>query len=588
MTAKRKTNRPARSATSPAGEKRLKPRVKPHRPLETELAALWREVLGHQDISVHDTFVQAGGDSLAAMRITTTIRQRYKVHVPLPTLLPDGTITSLASLIKASAAKGDGKLTPIARVSCDATVPATQGQRDLWTHHQAAPHSAVYSEILPIRLQGPLRTGVLRQCIERLVARHEPLRTALLADGEQLVQRIRREAEPVLAELDLTGLSGEAERNTALAQAMRWAGGRPFDLSAGPHLRAHLIRLAAQDHLLVLSTHRAAMDGWSANVLCEELATLYRSLATGHTPRPDPLRLRFADFAAWQQQQLDEDAFAAELDYWRHNLSGVPEQLLLPTDLPRPQRPSGQGALACTSLPGKLMSQVDALARTTGVTRYMVLLAAFQLLLARYAATDDIVVGTPVSGRTHPDTQRLVGYCSNMLPMRTRIDQNESFADLLARVRTTVLDACAHQGLPFTSLLRGCGIDTRSVTPLIQVALVPEDIYGRTFSLDDHLRGALEYYDLGLAEYDLTLRLMPDPVENGLRIGAEYRTDLFRAATIERLLGHLHTLLASAAARPHAAVADLEPDPDAGPTQLREGFHQPAAGRSGEADRRTT
>ncbi|MFF8848072.1 amino acid adenylation domain-containing protein [Streptomyces sp. NPDC015127] len=574
LTANGKVDAAALPTPSRVRDAGLGPVVAPRSAVEEELVALWREILDLEEVSVHDGFVAAGGNSLAAMRIATAVGKRFEIQVPLSALLPTGNIASLAELIEHTTQDGSAKPIPIPRVARDGRLPATAGQQGLWFHDQACPGSAVYSEILPLRLRGPLQVGVLRQCIERLVARHEPLRTALVLDGERLVQRIRPVDEVVLAEVDLTGLDDDGEREAALAQAVRW-GGRPFDLPQGPPARAQLIHLAEQDHLLVMSMHHAAMDGWSANILFTELAALYRALAAGEQPALEPLPVQFADFAVWQHQQLEQGGFEEEVAYWRKQLAEVPEQLLLPTDLPRPERPSGQGALARTHLSDELTARIDDLAQATGTTRYMVLLAAFRLLLARYTATDDIVVGTPASGRTHPDLERAVGYFINTLPLRTRIHAKESFTDLLARVRTTVLEAYAHQQLPFPALVQACGLETDSLTPLVQVALVPEDVYTHAFPLDNHLDATFEYHDLGIAKYDLTLALIPDNGGDGLRINAEYRTDLFQPATIDRILEHLHTVLQSATTTPDTPVGQLETLPAAERAQVCGGFDGP-------------
>ncbi|WP_369199076.1 amino acid adenylation domain-containing protein [Streptomyces djakartensis] len=543
---------------------------------EQEIAAVWQETLGLREVGVEDPFTALGGTSLAAMRIVAAIGKQFGVSVPLSALLPYGTIVDLACLVEQAQAAGTGEdMVSFPRADRGGVLPATPGQQGLWFHDQANPNSTVYSEILPLRLHGSVDVGVLRRCLEHLVARHEPLRTALIKDGGRLVQRIRPNAGVVLARVDLTA-AGKQEQDMSVAQAVRWAAGRPFDLVEGPYLRAHLIRIAEEDSLLVLSMHHAAMDGWSANVLFEELAVLYQALAAGEQPSLDRPPVQFADFATWQHEQLERDAFHTDIAYWRKQLAGVPEQLALPTDLPRPDQPSGQGALARSRLPGDLIERIDQLARATGTTRYVVLLAAFQALLARHTATNDIVVGTPASGRTHPDLNRAVGYFINMLPMRTRIDAGVSFRGLLTQVRTTVLDAYEHQQLPFPQLVQACGLDTQSLTPLVQVALVPEDVYTHHFTLDDGLHAEFEYHDLGIAKYDLTLALIPDNGGDGLRVNAEYRTDLFRPATIERLLGHLHTLLESATHAPDTPLMDLTMLTVAERAQLCGGFDGPS------------
>ncbi|MGW1729214.1 amino acid adenylation domain-containing protein [Streptomyces sp. NPDC002306] len=579
LTANGKVNVAALPVPSLVRDAGLGPVVAPRSAVEEILVALWQEILAVEEVSVHDGFIAAGGNSLAAMRIASAIGNQFGVQLPLSTLLPEGTIAGLAKLIEhITAQPGTAlNLAPIPRVGRDGKLPATAGQRGLWFHDQTYPGNAVYSEILPLRLRGPLHVGVLRQCIEWLVARHEPLRTALVPDDKYLIQRIRSVDEVVLAEVDLTSLDDDSEREKALGQAVRWAA-RPFDLARSPHVRAQLIRATEQDHLLVLAMHHTAVDGWSANIMFQELAMVYRTLAAGERPVLEPLRVQFADFAAWQHEQLEQGKFEEKIAYWRKQLADVPRQLLLPTDLSRPEHPSGQGALARARLSGELTSRIDEVARATGTTRYMVLLAAFQVLLARHSSIDDVVVGTPVSGRTHPDFERAVGYFINILPLRTRIQQEERFTDLLARVRSTVLEAYAHQELPFPVLVQACGIETDSLNPLVQVALVPEDVYTHAFALDDQLHAAFEYHDLGISKYDLTLALIPDTGGDGLCINAEYRTDLYQSATIDRLLNHLRILLQSVTTTPDAPVGQLELLPAVERAEVCGGFDGPVRG----------
>ncbi|MEU1280261.1 amino acid adenylation domain-containing protein [Streptomyces sp. NPDC005805] len=536
------------------------PITEPRTTLEKDLAALWQEVLGVPELSVEDEFAALGGTSLAAMRVTSAVSRRFGVSPPLAILLAGGTVATLAEWVRRTGDEGgSARYEPVPRAPEDGPVRATDGQQGLWFHDQARPGSAVYSEILPLRLRGPLKKGVLRQCVEGLVARHEALRTALVPEGRDLFLRVVGPESAVMAEIDLSGLP-EAAHPRAVDEAVRWAA-RPFDLRRGPHLRAHLIRFSAEDHLLVLSAHHAAVDGWSANILFEELAELYRALSAGDRPALKPPARQFADFAAWQNRRVEQGAFSDDEEYWRRQLADAPARSTLPADLTAAADAIGEGALARIELPGDLVARVDRLARETGATRYMVLLAAFQLLLARHSGTDDVVVGTPASGRTHPDLDGVVGYLINTLPLRTRLNPEERFCDLLARVRATVLDGYAHQGLPFRRILRAGGVPADSLTPLVQVALVPEDVYTHAFRLADDVRAEFEYHDAGIAKYDLTLALAPRP-GGGLGVNAEFRTDLFLPVTVARLLERLRTVLESATSAPDTPVGELRTLPD--------------------------
>ncbi|MFI8829335.1 amino acid adenylation domain-containing protein [Streptomyces sp. NPDC053431] len=525
-------------------------------PLERELHEIWRDILGFE-VSVRDGFTAAGGDSLSAMRAVTAIESRFGVRLPLSMLFPDGTISGLAALIEdLRVSRNDRAATSFPLAPRD-FVPATNGQQGLWFHDQALPGSAVYSEVLSLRLRGRLDRAVLQQCLQRLVDRHEPLRTGFFMGCSMLEQSILHASQVILEEVDLRALPS-ADREQLVAQEVRRLAGRPFDLAAGPYFRSYLIRVTDTESVLVMSTHHTAIDGWSANILFEELGELYRSLLSNEEPSLAPPAVQFADFAVWQHGQLMQDAFAADRAYWKKRLSGVPDFLALPGDFARAGLPTGEGALIHVVLPDELAERVDQLARSSGVTRYMILLAVFSLLLARYADTEDVVVGTPAAGRLHSDLQRTVGYFINMLPMRTSLTPDLSFLDLLLQVRTTVLEAYAHQQLPFSDIVRSCGIDSESLTPLVQVALVPEDVYRHSFLLNDDLTAEFEYHDLGISKLDLTLALIPETASRpGFRINAEFRTDLFHASTIEKMLHQAVTLLQSAVTEPNKSASEL-------------------------------
>ncbi|MET8506292.1 amino acid adenylation domain-containing protein [Streptomyces sp. NPDC004787] len=536
---------------SPAGT----PAAAPQNPVEEEIHSLWQDILGTDHISVNDSFVSLGGSSLAAMRAAAEISRRFRVQVPLSAFLDSGTVASLSVLVSrlSDEESSIGDIPAVEREERCTPLPATAGQRGLWYHDQMFPGSATYSEAIPLRLHGPLNTAVLRQCLDRLAARHETLRTALVFDGTELVQHIQPPGGVTLAEVDVPG-AGWTEAD--LAAAVRQLAARPFSLAEGPHLRAHLIRISEQDHLLLLSAHHVSIDGWSLNILFRELAVLYKTLLAGREPQLETQRIQFADFAVWQDEQLRAGKFKEDAAYWRRQLAGADPVLRLPADVCH-STGDRAGKLTFATFPGSTVDQIDRFARSAGVTRYMVLLAAFQVMLAQHTGTRDVIVGAPASGRIYPGLENAVGYFINILPLRTHVRSGEEFRELLERVRSSVLEAYAHQRLPFSEILRAGGVPLDSPTPLVQAALVPEDVYEHSFSLSDDLHATFQYYDAGSSKFDLTLALIPDTGGDGLRVSAEYRAGLFRQTTVVRWLNQLEHMLVHIARAPDITVQAL-------------------------------
>ncbi|MGH3323193.1 MAG: non-ribosomal peptide synthetase, partial [Streptomyces sp.] len=445
-------------------------------------------------------------------------------------------------------------------------VPATYGQRGLWFHDALHPGSTVYNEPLTLRLRGPLDAGALAGAVATIVERHEALRTDLVMSDGELRQEVRPATPPELTVQDLRTVPAP-ERAGAVERAVRQAVREPFDPATGPHLRSRLLRCGDEEHLLVLSLHHSVFDGGSADILFDELSALYTANTEQRDAGLDPPPSQYADFALWQHALIAGGHAEEDLAYWREALTGLPETMDLPTDFPRPETPSGDGALVRGRLPRELTERVDALAHATGATPYNAFLAAFHLLLSRYCGTDDVVVGAPFSGRDQPGTARSVGYYLNTLPLRADLGGAPTFRQLLARTRQTVTDAYTHQRVPYGLVVADAsgaggeggagGASGAAENPYLQVCLVPEDIYRHRMTFAG-VESTFEYYDTGIAKFDLTVNLIPDAEgEGGLRLTAEYRTDLFRAATVERLLGHFRTLLESAAAEPDVPVTEL-------------------------------
>jgi ribosomal protein S18 acetylase RimI-like enzyme len=452
-------------------------------------------------------------------------------------------------------------------------------QQRLWFLDQLHPGNSAYNVYRAVRILGPLDRDALRHSLDELVRRHEPLRTTVrLADGIPY-QVVAPAAAVPLRVVDLADCP-EGERAAVVLRRANEEAHRAFDLSADLLLRTTLPHLGAREHVLLLTTHHLAADGWSVGILFSELSALYEAFAAG-APSPLPeLPVRYVDFAEWQRQSADGPALRPHLEYWRRQLAGAPA-LELPTDRPRPTRQSLEnfrGARHYFLMPRPLLDAVTALARNEGVTPFMALLGAFQALLARYSGQDDVVVGSPIAGRNRPELEPLIGCFSNTLVLRTSLAGNPSFCELLGRVRETALGAFAHQDVPSFEKLVEELRPPRSAnrTPLFGVnfrlltaPLPPLKLSGLDLTF-------LEV-DNRMAKFDLALELCARP--EGLGGYLEYFADLFDPATARRMCGDYEELLGEIVARPDAPLSALT-------RRLGQAPGEPAAPRSVRAVRR--
>jgi amino acid adenylation domain-containing protein len=523
-------------------------------PVEELLAGIWTEVLGLQRVELDDDFFTLGGHSLLATQVISRARRVFGVEIALRDLFEEPTVAGLAQSIE-HALRADGTLTapPLVRTPRSARLPLSFAQQRLWFLEQLEPGSA-YNIPLSLRLEGALDIPALAGALTAIVHRHEVLRTTFKAEDGEPVQVVHEPAGHPLPVVDLRGLDA-APRETELAALARAEAVRPFALDRGPLLRSLLVRLSEQDHALLAGMHHIVSDGWSVTVLIRELGTLYAALAAGRPAILPELPVQYADFAAWQRGWLQGEALEAELGYWRGRLAGAPAALELPTDRPRPAVLSQQGSSFETELPAQLAQSIAALGRAESATPFMVLLAAFQALLARFTGDEDLSVGTPIAGRNREEIEPLIGFFVNTLVLRTDLSGDPSFRDLVGRVREVTLGAHAHQDVPFERLVEELQPE-RSLAhaPLFQV------MFDVAHAAPVSLRlPALRVHALASpaesAKYDLTLSLVQ--ADDGLSASLSYSTDLFESTTAERWLGHFQRLLTEALADPGAHLSDL-------------------------------
>ena len=450
--------------------------------------------------------------------------------------------------------KGLNRPLRIARASRD-EAPLSFAQERLWFLYRVQQGGASYNIPVARRLGGPLDAPTLERALGEVVRRHDALRAVFREEEGVPVQSIAPFRGFSLPVEELSGLP-PAEREAEVKRRAAEHAGHVFDLAAGPLFRAALLRLGAEEHVLLVCMHHIVGDGWSLGVLFRELWALYDAFLQG---RPSPLAelpVQYADYAVWQREQWTGETEAKHLAYWKARLEGAPELLELPADHPRPPVPSHRGASVPVQVPPALLARLRELGRDENATLYMVVLAAFQVLLARYAGSDDVVVGTPVAGRTRPELQELLGFFVNTLVLRTELGGNPTFREAVRRVRETVLGAYEHQEMPFERLVAELRPErTLSHSALFQVMFQLQNA-DESAPRPGARSARPVQVDTGVAKFDLTLALHAGAA--GIGGSLEYSTDLFDRGTARRMAGHLERILEQAAGDPDRRLSALE------------------------------
>ena len=570
-----KVDREALPAPEAGGVATGEAAVPPRGETEERIAALWAELLEVEPAGVtrSASFFDLGGHSLLATRAVARLREELGVEVPVRRLFERPTVAELAEEVEAlrgGGEEGAPRLPPLVPVERHGPPPLSFAQERLWFLDRLQPGNTTYNIPLAARLAGELGLPAFRAALGDLAARHETLRTTFAPGPEGPVQEIAAPAPVPLPVVDLSGLDprgGGARREAEALRLARREAATPFDLEAGPLVRAAVVRLGAvgpaeerrSEHLLLLDMHHAISDGWSVGVLLRELGACYEARRAGAGAGLPELPIQYADYAVWQRGWLAGDVLAEQIAHWRRALAGLPDLLDLPTDRPRPPVQRFEGGSVPVELDPGLTRALDRFARARGATPFMVLLAAFQALLGRYAGQDDLAIGSPVANRRHAATEGLIGFFVNTLVLRGDLAGDPTFAELTERARETALAAYAHQDLPFEKLVEELRPE-RSLghSPLFQVLLVlqnvplgPLELPGLTLEpLDD---------DRPAAKFDLTLTLQErgDGPARRLAGSLEYRRDLFDQETVERMAEHLWILLEGGLEEPETRLSEL-------------------------------
>ncbi|QEY62655.1 amino acid adenylation domain-containing protein [Metapseudomonas lalkuanensis] len=517
--------------------------------LESRLAAIWAEVLKVEQVGRSDNFFELGGHSLLVTQVISRVRQQLGIELPLASLFE---ASELAAFARRAAQAGDNGQPLLKAQSADAPAVLSYAQQRQWILWQLDPQGAAYNIPAALRLKGRLDRDALLASFAALQARHDTLRTTFTQDGH--------EARPVLHDrlpLQFSELSleapGQAQIDALVEAEMR----QPFDLRNGPLLRVLLLKVAVDEHVLVLTVHHIAADGWSMQLMVDEFAQLYQARVEGREANLPVLPVRYADYARWQRDWLEAGEGARQLDWWKAQLGDHQPLLELPSELSRPARRSERGARLELSLEPELVAGLRRRAQEQQVTLFMLLLASFQALLHRMSGQDDIRVGVPNAGRSRLEAEGLIGFFINTQVLRAEVDGQQPFSALLQQVRQAALGAQAHQELPFEQLVEALQPE-RSLnhSPLFQVLYNHQKPLGQ--SVERELPGLrverLEWRQHS-AQFDLAL----DTEEQGdiLHASLTYAVDLFDAGSIERLAGHWQNLLRALVEDPQCRVGEL-------------------------------
>ncbi len=543
--------------------------VAPQTPAEEVLAQIWAEVLKLDQVGVEEDFFELGGHSLLATQVVTRVREGFGVELPLRVLFEGSvTVRGVAEQIEQARREEQGLVLPPLRpraLAAQEPVPLSFAQERLWIMEQLQA-GAAYNMPTALRLNGQLNSTVLQQVLNELVRRHEGLRTHFeLRSGGHAVQLIDPPGPFVLKLEDLSGIASAEKRERQAQELLREKALERFDLGRGPLLRVVLVKLADQEHVLLITMHHIISDGWSMGILLRELGVLYKAFSDGRSSPLPPLEVQYADYALWQRQWLQGEVLQKQLDYWTEQLADAPPALELPTDRPRPAIPTFKGAQIAFGFKGQLIDSLQALVRKEGATLYMLLLAAQQVVLSRWSGQRDIVLGSPIAGRTHRQTESLIGFFLNTLVMRADMRDNPTFRELLVRSRELALQAYAHQDLPFEKLVAELQPERDlSRQPIFQVMFVMQNMpFSRLDLLGAELGGIADVYLT--SKFDLTMYVYgglagyvyDETSENSLFGALEYSTDLFDRETADQMVQSYLTLLDEIVAGPDRCIWEL-------------------------------
>jgi amino acid adenylation domain-containing protein len=521
----------------------------PRTDAELAVAAVWSDLLKLDRVGRNDRFLELGGNSLLAVQVISRLRNALNVDVPFRALVVGPTLAEFADVV---AKATPSRLPSVARIEREEYVAASFAQQRLWFLAQVKGASEAYHLPCGWTVRGPLDATALRRALNRIVERHEALRTTFVVVDGKPMQRVT--ALPQANAIHF--IEQEAASPAEVVQLMDEEATLPFDLERGPLIRARLIHERHDLHTFLVTMHHIVSDGWSMRVFMHELNTLYAAFLGGHGDPLPPLHIQYADYAAWQGKWMSGDLLRAKGDHWKNFLSGAPELLALPLDHPRPAEQDFAGASIGFVLDTSLSQALNALSLRQGTTRFMTFLAGWAALLSRLSGQEDVVIGTPTANRGRAEIEGLIGFFVNTLALRVDVSSDPTVAELLQQVRERALEAQENQDLPFEQVVELVNpARSRAYSPLFQVMFAWED--------DDGLR--LEFPGVGeaapvkgvhqTAQFDLALTMRETP--SGIEGELEYATSLFKRETVDRMIGYYQALLAGMVSNPVRRIADI-------------------------------
>jgi amino acid adenylation domain-containing protein/FkbH-like protein len=530
--------------------------------VEEQLAAIWREVLGVERVSVRDNFFELGGHSLLAIQVISRVREKLKVELPLFSLFDAPTIQQLArGLDSGEWTQHQLPLLPMQVAPRDGRLPLSSVQERLWFLDQVSRGSHAYNVPVALRLNGVLDTFALQRALAEVIRRHESLRTTFANESGDLVQVI---APSIPADIEVTNLESHPaeQRETHVKSWLNQEAQHPFDLARGPLFRVKLARLDATDHVFSVVMHHAISDGWSLTIFFQELETFYRAFSEGKSaPEIPALPVQYADFAHWQRQWMQGAKLEQEQAYWKNKLSGAPASVNLPVDRAEPESgASGRAGHIVEKFPSEIAEALSAFSHRENATPFMVLMTALAITFEKWARQQDMVLGTVVAGRTRREVENVIGCFMNFLPIRTQIDSDDTGQALIAKVRSTVLEAQAHQDCPFEKIVEAVNPERQlNKNPLYNVALLLQNFPEQLFK-DKSIKVAQMPVDVEAAQLDL--RFEAEFSGQNLSLLCEYKTDLFNQETVEQMLASYRGILETLLKNPGAKLAEFGITPE--------------------------
>jgi surfactin family lipopeptide synthetase A len=555
LTSTGKVDRRALPEPAQMREEQWEEMVTPGSPLEEVIAAIWGEVLGIERIDINENFFELGGHSLLAAQIVSRMRQALELEIPLRWIFERPTIREIAGVVEAEMRGDGGKEAPALRpVPRGGELPLSFSQQRLWLLDQLEPGNPAYNMTSAVKMRGRLEVGELERSLNRVIERHESLRTNFRNEGGRPHQVIKAEKRLKVGVVDLRWI-GEERREEELNRLTREHARRAFDLSEGELLRVRVLRVADEEHRLLLAMHHIISDGWSMRVFIREATSLYAEEVTGRKAELADLRIQYADYSGWQKEWFQGEVLEKEMRYWREQLAGSAEVLELPADRSRVTNRRYSGGHQSLLLPMELSRRLKELSRQENSTLFMTLLSAFKILIYRYSGQNDIIIGSPISGRDRIETEGLIGCFINTLVLRTILSHELSFLDVLSRVRETTLGAYSHQGLPFEKLLEELEPHRDlSKTPLFQVMFNMFNFDDQQINLPGLTAEILQPLD-EISKFDLTLYV--EEQNDAILLKAVFNNELFDDARIAETLNHFRVLLEAVVTDPRRRISNL-------------------------------